>query len=199
MEHDRGKGLPPVAHYPAELVSEVALADGTGIRVRPIRPDDDTALVAFHRALSQWTVYLRFFSSHRELSDEEVRWFTRVDYRYRLALVVENDQGLVAVGRYDRLPETTDAEVAFVVADEFQHHGIGTLLLEELARAAWARGVTHFVAEVLVSNTAMLKVFFDSHYEVEWDERDGTVQLRFPIDPARRSVTGPAPNHRSSS
>ena len=70
-----------------------------------------------------------------------------------------------------------------MVADEFQHHGIGTLLLEELARAAWARGVTHFVAEVLVSNTAMLKVFFDSHYEVEWDERDGTVQLRFPDRP----------------
>ncbi len=186
-----------MAHYPVELVRAVALDDGTVLTIRPIRPDDGPRLVRFHAALSQWTVYLRFFSSHRELSDDEVRWFTHVDYRYRLALVAEDDRGLVAVSRYDRLPGTTDAEVAFVVADEFQHHGIGTLLLEALAQAAWPRGVTHFVAEVLVSNTAMLRVFFDSPYEVEWDERDGTVQLRFAIDPAGRSATGPAPNHRS--
>jgi len=198
MDHDRGPAAGP-AHYPAELVSEVVLADGTRLTVRPIRPDDAAGLVTFHAALSQWTVYLRFFSSHRELSDEEVRWFTHVDYRYRLALVAENERGLVAVARYDRFPGTTDAEVAFVVADEYQHHGIGTLLLEELARAAWPRGVTHFVAEVLVSNTAMLRVFFDSRYEVDWDERDGTVQLRFLIDPAARSAAGPAPNHRSAS
>jgi GNAT superfamily N-acetyltransferase len=194
MEHDRAPGAEP-GPYPAELVSEVMLGDGTGLTVRPIRPDDAPRLVAFHATLSQWTVYLRFFSSHRQLSDDEVRRFTRVDYQLRLALVVENDRGLVAVGRYDRLPGSADAEVAFVVADDFQHHGIGTLLLEELARAAWARGVTHFVAEVLTSNTAMLRVFFDSHYEVEWDERDGTVELRFPIDPAGRSAAA-APNHR---
>jgi len=196
MEHERA--VPTEAGpYPADLVSTVTLRDGTELTVRPIRPDDAQRLVAFHATLSQWTVYLRFFSSHRELSDEEVRRFTRVDYHLRLALVVENERGLVAVGRYDRLPGTADAEVAFVVADDFQHHGIGTLLLEELARAAWPRGITYFVAEVLTSNTAMLRVFFDSHYEVEWDEQDGTVELRFPIDPAGRSA-GAAPNHRVS-
>jgi GNAT superfamily N-acetyltransferase len=184
--------------FPAELVSRVVLGDGTRLTVRPIRPDDNERLVTFHAGLSPSTVYLRFFSYHRELSDGEVRRFTQVDYEVRLALVVENDRVLVAVGRYDRLPGTTDAEVAFVVADSFQHHGIGTLLLEELAGAAWDRGITHFAAEVLASNAAMLRVFFDSHYEVEWDDRDGTVQLRFPIDPAGRSeVGGPAPNHRS--
>ena len=193
---------PEPAGYPAELAGEVVLADGTPLHLRAIRPEDSDGLVEFHSALTQWTIYLRFFSAHRELSDEEVRWFTHVDYHDRLALVAELGPGadpgppLVGVGRYDRLPETADAEVAFVVADGYQHHGLGTVLLDRLAQAAWPRGITHFVAEVLVGNAAMLRVFFDSHYAVEWDQREGTIQLRFPIDPAGRVPGGPAPNHR---
>jgi len=189
---DAGPGM-----YPVELTTGVVLADGTPLSIRAIRPDDAARLAAFHASLSQWTVYLRFFSSHQDLSDEEVRRFTQVDYRDRVALVAEMDGRLVAVGRYDRLPDTTDAEVAFVVADDYQHHGIGALLLDHLARAGWSRGITGFMAEVLVGNTAMLRVFYDSHYEVEWGEQQGTVQIRFPIDPTARSVAGPAPNHRS--
>ena len=62
------------------------------------------------------------------------------------------------VGRLERLPGTTDAEVAFVVADDHQRQGLGTRLLERLERAARPLGVTHFVADTLFSNTAMLHV-----------------------------------------
>jgi hypothetical protein len=116
-----------------------------------------------------------------------------------VALVAEVDGHLVAVGRYDRLPESSVAEVAFVVADDFQHHGIGSLLLDHVPRAAWRRGITGLMAEVLVGNTAMLRVFFDSRYEVEWDGVQGTVRLRFSIDPAARSAVGAAPNHACGS
>jgi GNAT superfamily N-acetyltransferase len=108
--------------------------------VRAICPEDGARLLAFHEHLLPRTVFLRFFSFHPELSTKEVEHFTRVDYVNRLALVVESEDHLIAVGRYDSASGDTEAEVAFVVADEFQHHGIGALLLDELARAAWQRG-----------------------------------------------------------
>ena len=124
--------------YPTELVSQIVTRLGTVLQVRPIRPDDAALLVNFHRHLSLRSVYRRFLYVHRSLSAAEVERFTRVDYVNRLALVAEDNSGLVAVARYDRTPGTTEAEAAFVVADQYQHHGVGTLLLEQLAAAAVA-------------------------------------------------------------
>ena len=128
------------AGYPDELEREVAGAEGLRYHVRPIRPDDAARLVAFHRHLSPHSVYLRFFTFHPTLTDAEVARFTTVDYVDRLALVATVGDRIIAVGRFDRAPGGTEAEVAFVVADEYQHHGIGSLLLDELARAALAAG-----------------------------------------------------------
>jgi GNAT superfamily N-acetyltransferase len=171
------------ASYPSGLEHDVVSADDLHYHVRPIRPDDGPRLVAFHHHLLPHSVYLRFFSFHPELSSQEVEHFTCVDYVNRLALVAESEDRLVAVGRYDSAPGDTEAEVAFVVADEFQHHGIGALLLDELARAAWARGITSFRAETLCENRAMLDVFHHSGFPVTSSVEYGTVTLRFPIEP----------------
>ena len=55
---------------------------------------------------------------------------------------------LIAVGRYDRLDDPTQAEVAFVVVDAFQHHGIATMLLHRLAARARKAGIRCLIAEV---------------------------------------------------
>ncbi len=169
--------------YPTELVSQIVTRLGTVLQVRPIRPDDAALLVNFHRHLSLRSVYRRFLYVHRSLSAAEVERFTRVDYVNRLALVAEDNSGLVAVARYDRTPGTTEAEAAFVVADQYQHHGVGTLLLEQLAAAAWQRGITTFVATTLVENREMLRVFADSGFQVTTKLEDGIVSVRFPIAP----------------
>jgi GNAT superfamily N-acetyltransferase len=172
--------LPP--GYPAELEREIVDADGYRYHLRPIRPDDVERLQAFHATLSTRSTYLRFFRVHPELSTDELVRFTRVDYRDRLALVAEHDGVLLAVGRYDRTPGTTEAEVAFVVTDAYQHHGIGTLLLDELARAARDRGITGFVAETLAENRGMIEVFSGSDFPVRTVREYDTVTLRFPIE-----------------
>ena len=172
-----------MAEYPADLEREVATLDGFVVHLRPIRPDDEARLVALHSRLSSQSVYLRFFGFHPTLSDSEVRRFTHVDYRDRLALVIELDGRLGAVGRYDRLEGTTEAEVAFVVDDELQHQGLGTVLLDELARAAWERGITRFMAHTLAQNAAMLHVFWRSGFPVTTDFELGDVRVRFPIEP----------------
>ena len=84
------------------------------------------------------------------------------------------------MGRFERLPGTTDAEVAFVVGDDHQRRGLGTRLLEGLERAARPLGVTHFVADTLFSNTAMLHVLHRRHGSYDRLE-DGVVHVRFPI------------------
>ena len=173
--------MTPPPSYPSELGVLVTLSDGTCCNVRPIRPDDAGRLIEFHKHLSVRSTYLRFFTVHPILSAAEVERFTNVDYVDRLALVVERNGQLMAVGRFDRLIGTSQAEVAFVVADDYQHHGLGSLLLDELAQAARARGITTFVAETLYDNKAMLDVFHHSGFDVSAKMEYGTVSLRLDI------------------
>jgi acyl-CoA synthetase (NDP forming)/GNAT superfamily N-acetyltransferase len=170
--------------YPAELECDVLLSDGRTAHLRAIRPDDGPALRSFGTKLSSETVYFRFFSPRRSIGDEEIAHYVNVDYQDRLALVAIVDGGLVAVARYDRCPPppsgegsrpTTEgpqipveeAEVAFVVRDDHQGRGLGTVLLEHLASAAVQRGIGRFIADTLPDNYRMINVFrsagFDEH------------------------------------
>jgi GNAT superfamily N-acetyltransferase len=172
--------------YPAELEGSVVLADGTAVAVRPIVPGDGPALAEFHLGLSDLSVYLRFFGAHPRLSPAEVERFTCVDYQDRLALVATVNGRLSGVGRYDR-GDGDAAEVAFVVADQYQHRGIGSVLLERLARAARQRGITTFYAQTMAENRSMLDVFVHSGYPVSTKSDHQLVEVTFPI--AERSGT----------
>ena len=173
-------------NYPHDLVRDVVCDGSFSYHLRPIRPDDAAELMAFHSRLTPHSVYLRFFTFHPTLSGPEAERFTHVDYINRLALVAESEAHIIAVGRFDSGPGETEAEVAFVVADEYQHHGIGPLLLDELARAAVARGITTFRAETLCENHAMLDVFHHAGFSVTSTIEFGSVTLRFSIEPTER-------------
>lgn len=167
--------------YPDGLEVLERLRDGTSVRFRPILPSDGDGLVAFHEGLSPKSVYRRFFFVHPHLSETEVRRFTHIDYVDRVAFVVLDGDRIVGVGRYERIPDGTEAEVAFVVTDDHQHLGIGTLLLDHLADVARTHGIDRFVAQTLSDNRDMLGVFLSSGFPVETSSSSGTVTLRFAI------------------
>ena len=177
-----------MAQYPAEWEFDVVLTDGGTLHVRPIDPGDAERLVEFHRRLSQDTIYYRFFSPRPVLPPRDVERFTRVDYEDRMALVGVLGEQIVAVARYDRVPGTDEAEVAFVVEDTHQGRGIGTVLLEHLAGAARQRGIHSFVAETLPDNRRMIGVFRDAGWEVHSGFADGVVQVSFSIEPTPESL-----------
>jgi GNAT superfamily N-acetyltransferase len=191
---------PALLPYPGHWESDVVLADGTVVHLRPIVPDDADPLVAFHQRLSPETVYFRFFTAHPRLLPAEVEHFTHVDYHGRVALIAELAGELVAVGCYERLPGTDTGEVALVVDDRYQGRGIGTLLLEDLAAIGRERGLTRFVGGTLWENTKMLQVFRDAGFSAVKRIEDNVVHVEFGIEPteaARAAVE--AREHRAES
>lgn len=163
------------------------LRDGSTAQVRPITTADAQALVDFYARVSDQSKYFRFFAPYPVLSGRDVERFTGVDYDRRVALVVTRGGAIVAVGRFDAINER-DAEVAFLVQDEFQGRGLGQLLLEHLAQAGRERGLHRFVAEVLPENVRMVQVFKEQGYAVAGGFAQGVLHLDFPIDPTDTAV-----------
>jgi len=169
----------------------VVLADGGTVHIRPILPSDAPAHRAFFERLSPETRYYRFFSPKQHLTDAEVTRFTTVDFHDRVALVALLGDRIIAVARYDRLDTDgagDEAEVAFVIDDEHQGRGIGTLLLEHLAAAARENGIAYFRAEVLPDNTRMLQVFHDAGFRTVDRFAGGVIRVVFPITPTDESL-----------
>ena len=183
MSSSAGHSARP-AGYPADLESAVLLVDGRVAEVRPILPTDGAALRRFGGLLSEQSIYFRFFSLRKELSDAEIEHFVTVDYTDRLALAAFVDDDLVAVARYDREAGAEAAEVAFVVRDDQQGRGLGTVLLEHLASAAMARGICHFVADTLGENHKMLQVFRQAGFEERAAFESGVVRVHLELAPA---------------
>lgn len=144
----------------------VILKDGRSVLLRPITVDDADALRAFHDSLSDRTVYRRFFTQKRSLSDADVEYFTQVDQHDRVAIVAVDGDTLIGVARFDALGDGR-AEVAFVIRDAWQGRGLGSLLLTQLAAAGREAGIVSFTADVLPDNSAMLATFHASGFEVK--------------------------------
>ena len=148
----------------AQMERDLTLRDGCMVRVRPIRADDTERLQTFHAHLSVESIIFRFFRNVPRLSLEQATQFTHVDYVNRMALVATRGEGgreeLLGVVRYDRADRTgeREAEVAFVVQDAWQGHGIATALLHQLAAYARAHDVDRFVALTMGTNAPMLDV-----------------------------------------
>jgi acyl-CoA synthetase (NDP forming)/RimJ/RimL family protein N-acetyltransferase len=178
---------PGDGEYPEHWEADVVLRDGGTAHLRPIHPSDADAVQAFHIGQSQDSIYMRFFAFKARLSSKELKRFTEVDYKDRVAFVITIRGEIVGIGRYDRLGDPTEAEVAFNIADSHQGRGIGSILLEHLATAAHENGIRRFSAEVLPENRKMLMVFSDAGYDVRRHFDDGVVSLEFNIDPTEKS------------
>ena len=175
-------------HYPEYWEADVVLRDGGTGHLRPVSPADADALQAFHMKQSQSSIYLRFFTYKAKLTNKELERFTNVDYRNRVAFVITIGEEIIGIGRYDRLDDPTEAEVAFNIADGHQGRGLGSILLEHLAAAARENGIRRFSAEVLPENRKMIGVFADAGYEVRRHFDDGVIALDFNIDPTEKSL-----------
>jgi acetyltransferase len=148
--------------YPNQYVAPFRLKDGTEITIRPIRPEDEPLLIAFHAGHSQHTLRMRFFSMVKTLSRDSLIRLCHLDYEREMALVAilrdEHGPHIAGVSRYYLRPETGEAEFAVVVGDAWQGKGLGYHLMQRLVAVARERGVRRLAGWVLRENAPMLRL-----------------------------------------
>jgi RimJ/RimL family protein N-acetyltransferase len=138
------------------------LRDGRPIEIRALNPADRVGMLGALDRMSDESIRRRFFGPKPHFSEDEVDYFTNVDFKNHVALVAvleEGGQALIVGGARYIVSKPGAAEVAFSVDDAHQGQGIGALLMKHLAGIARRARLRELYAEVLPSNSAMLKVF----------------------------------------
>jgi GNAT superfamily N-acetyltransferase len=128
---------------------------------RLVGPEDASSLQRFLGRCSEQTIYLRFFGSLGEFSEEKARYFASVDGVDHFGLVAldpDDRDEIIAIVRYDREPGEERAEYAAIVEDGWQDHGIGIDLTRRLIAVARDNEIRYFYAMVMGKNTRMLEL-----------------------------------------
>ncbi|MDD4860311.1 MAG: GNAT family N-acetyltransferase, partial [Dehalococcoidales bacterium] len=164
-----------------EYRSAAILKDGTSINLRAIQPEDIDRLIAFFNRLSQRTVFLRFHYHRDELPREEAKQLCTLDYKNEFAIVATTGEGaeekIAGVGRYHTLPVNRHAQLELVIEDIYQGKGVGTAILEHLAKAARTQGIRAFVVSALAESPESLKVLEDVGFKKDGEVERGIYRM----------------------
>ena len=165
-----------MADYPAELVRNRFLFDGSPVTIRPIRADDKPMEQDFVQHLSADSRYKRFMSTLKELPPGKLKYLTEIDYVRHLALVaiIQRDGQDVEIGvaRYVAGPSGDECEFAIAIDDAWQGSGVAGILMLTLIDAARARGMKMMEAIILASNDKMIKFARQLGFDVRRDPDD---------------------------
>ena len=166
------------------------LRDGSSVTIRAIRHDDIALIADALSRVSPASLYQRTFSARRIFSDKELERLVNIDFERIVALVaIMQDAGrdmIVGEGRYVRTdgPTGSSAEVAFLVADELQGIGIGSLIFRYLAAIARPAGVMRFEAELLGWNERMMRLFMRSGFPIARKSSGATIHVTIELNTA---------------
>ncbi len=161
----RSEQEPPVPLAIRPYPSQYSWPFREGITIRPIRPEDEPLVIQFHRHVSDYSVYLRYFHPIKysaRIAHERLVRICFNDYDREIALVAERQDpephilGISRLSKKHGLPE--EAEFALLVADPYQRQGIGTELLTRLIQVARCEGIRRLVGEVLSENEGMRRL-----------------------------------------
>jgi acetyltransferase len=168
--------------YPTQYVESWKLKGGTPVTIRPIRPEDEPAMVGFHEGLSERSVYLRYFSPlklQQRVAHSRLLRICFNDYDREIALVAEHSLGkgryeILGVGRMSKIQTSGMAEFAVVVTDKWQNKGLGTELTNRLIDIAKNEKLNRLVAYTLLENREMQhmckKLGFEVHHSAQDSE-----------------------------
>ncbi|HSK64403.1 MAG TPA: GNAT family N-acetyltransferase [Pyrinomonadaceae bacterium] len=159
---------------------DVVLRDGSTVRIRVMRPEDEARLCALLNSLSEDSRWLRFYCTQNSAGlAAEAHREANLEHAFGLIACSGNQERVVGHAFYVAIDEQR-AEVAFTIANDFQGRGLGTILLGQLADVAAANGITVFEADVVAANHAMLHVFRASGFPIEVSANAGQLQVVFP-------------------
>jgi acetyltransferase len=160
-----------VRPYPSEFESLTTLKDGTAIRLRPIRPEDEPKWRAMLRRCSDASIWSRFHVSFKEATHELATRFCFLDYDREIAIVAETigeaHPEIVAVGRLVSDADHRTAEFAVLVEDAWQNRGLGTAITRHCVGIAGPWGIHKIVAETSAMTSRMVTIFRKMDFTLE--------------------------------
>lgn len=180
--------------YPLKYVQPWTTKTGLDVTIRPIRPEDEPLMAAFHKTLSQESVYLRYAHMVKlssRVAHERLTRICFIDYDRELALVAEATDPdtqmpmILAVGRLSKLHGTNDAEFSMLVSDRYQCQGLGTEILRRLIHVGRDEHVTQIMADILPDNRAMQHVCQKLDFQLQRvisDDSEPMVKAVLPLE-----------------
>jgi acetyltransferase len=171
--------------YPVQYVQPWTTKNGKQVSIRPIRPEDEPFLIKLHQALSERTVYMRYFQPlklSQRTAHERLTRICFIDYDREIVLVVEykgegGPSEIIAIGRLSKLRGgSNEAELAVLVDDRYQGQGLGTELYRRLIAVARDEKLKRVVSTILAENREMRAICQKLGFRMEADMDDGTVR-----------------------
>jgi len=168
--------------YPEELETYRTTKKGINVLLRPVKITDEPILKDFFYALSEDSMYKRFFSARKDMPHQRLQDFVAVDWTRKMEILAvlpgKDKETIVGLGQYELNPDMHMAEAALVVRDTCQGQGIGTELLAYLIYLARRQGLLGFTADVLAENKSMIGLFEAMGFETEKRHEEGVYEMR---------------------
>lgn len=181
---------PAIRPYPTRYVAPFRLKNGLEVLVRPIRPEDEPLMVAFHEMLSDRTVYFRYFHVVKlgeRVSHDRLTRIRFIDYDRDMALVAQHRPAdgptrILGVGRLTKARGLPWAEFAIVVTDEMQGQGLGTELLRRLVAIGRDERIARITGDILPENHDTQHVAAKVGFACRYDPALGTVRAELMLE-----------------
>ncbi len=159
--HDKEPSKLAIRPYPTEYIVDKKLKNGLMAHIRPIRAEDEPAVEAFHKELSEHSVRQRYFafkSLEERIAHERLVRICSNDFDHQIALIAEDQGKVMGIGRLTKVGNGKTCDLKMMIGDAYHGQGLGTTLLQELIDIAQNEGVQQVHATVLSENSGMLHI-----------------------------------------
>lgn len=167
--------------YPVQYESRLTLKNGKTVFIRPILWTDGHLIVDLFNKLHEDSKYLRFLTPLNALPEDLLFRSTHIDYNNSsaLAAVIQEDgkDSIIAVSRYSYDPKDNFADCAIVVRDDWQHNGLGKLLLGEIFAIGKEHGISGFVSVIDSTNKIIKHIIRELDCEVKYSYINGSTKV----------------------
>jgi acetyltransferase len=154
--------------------------DGRPVILRSITSEDKRIEKELIDGLSIESSRYRFFHVLKEATEDMINKFCDIDYKNEIAIIAEytsNDKKRnVGVVRLFIDPGFKTGEFAILVADNFQHSGLGTKFMDTLIDIGREKGLKSIYGTVLSDNDKMLTLMKECGF-VTGPNSDGEVRV----------------------
>ncbi len=179
--HERDLPKLAIRPYPTRYVTDWKLKDGTQVKIRPIRPEDEPLMVEFHRTLSETTVnqrYMGMLQLEERIAHERLTRICFTDYDCEIPLVVDYKRPdgfheILGVGRLNKVHGLDEAIFAILISDPWQNKGLGTQLLQLLVRLGLQEKLSRITGHMLADNEGMKRICERVGFKVSADKAQG--------------------------